>query len=285
VFFLGGQLGLSAGPILAGVMLDRAGVAGIYVLAIVFLPVPLAMAVAMRGAPAPERHHPRPRSGPSDRQPGIYRVLALLVVIFSARSWIFIGTVAFLPLLFFEKGWSATGQGLVAGVFWLGGALAGVAAGRCADRYGRRLVVSASALFGGLALLFLPAADGAAALLLALGCGALLGAPHSILIVVAQDLLPVGRALASGLSLGFLFAMGAVSSWAIGTLADRFGLETVLRAGLVPALVVAGLALALPPSARIRSVRAPGDAIASATASSATASSATASSATFHSGT
>jgi hypothetical protein len=77
--------------------------------------------------------------------------------------------------------------------------------------------------------------------------------------------------------------MGAVSSWAIGTLADRFGLETVLRAGLVPALVVAGLALALPPSARIRSVRAPGDAIASAT--SATATSATASSATLHSGT
>lgn len=254
VFFLGGQLGLATGPVLAGVVLDRMGLPGVWLLGLLFLPVPLYMATQM----LPRVHNPLPIVVRGDRaaahgawSPG---ALALLAAIFSGRAWIFIGTVAFLPLLFSDKGWSSSGQGLVAGAFWLGGALTGVLVGAFADRVGRRFAVSASTGAGAALLLLLPLADGPTAVALAFLCGGALGAPHSVLMVIAQDLLPVRRALASGLSLGFLFAMGAVASWGIGTLADRFALQPVLQGGALIGLAVALLALLLPRTARREAV-------------------------------
>jgi len=250
VFFLSGQLGLSTGPVIAGVMLDRAGPNGVVAVGALFLVVPVYMATVMgrRSLNPPPAIleqtgavQPPPAWGPRS-----LRALALLAAIFSLRAWIFIGTVAFLPLLFQVAGWSASGQGLAAGTFWVGGAIGGVLAGLLADRHGRRLVVSVATFAGALMLPLLPLAEGAVALVVCLLCGAFLGAPHSVLMVVAQDLLPVRRALASGLALGFLFAMGAVGSWGIGALADSYGLVRVIQAGAVPALLVAALALLLP---------------------------------------
>jgi FSR family fosmidomycin resistance protein-like MFS transporter len=171
------------------------------------------------------------------------------MAIFSGRAWTFIGTVAFLPLLFQGKGWSASAQGAAAGAFWLGGALTGVLVGAFADRVDRRWAVGASTGVGAVLLLLLPVSDGPSAVALAFLCGGALGAPHSVLMVIAQDLLPVRRALASGLALGFLFAMGAVASWGIGALADRFSLPSVLQVGALVGLAVALLALLLPRAA------------------------------------
>ncbi|HVS62822.1 MAG TPA: MFS transporter [Thermoanaerobaculia bacterium] len=253
VFFLSGQLGLSTGPVVAGVMLDRAGPSGIVVVGALFLTVPLYMTTVMGRRSLNPPPAVLEQTGsiqlPPAWGPRSLRALTLLAAIFSLRAWIFIGTVAFLPLLFQVAGWSASGQGLAAGIFWVGGAIGGVLAGVFADRYGRRFVVSASTFGGALMLPVLPIADGALALLVCLLCGAFLGAPHSVLMVVAQDLLPVRRALASGLSLGFLFAMGAVGSWGIGALADRHGLVPMIQAGAIPALAVSALALLLPRSA------------------------------------
>jgi MFS transporter, FSR family, fosmidomycin resistance protein len=250
VFFLGGQLGLATGPVLAGLVLDRMGLSGVWVLGLLFLPVPIYMASQM----TPRIRNPPPRAerdgvGATPKAAWSAGALALLVAIFTGRAWIFIGTVAFLPLLFQGKGWSASAQGAAAGAFWLGGALTGVLVGAFADRVGRRWAVSASTGVGALLLLVMPIADGPAAVALAFLCGGALGAPHSVLMVVAQDLLPVRRALSSGLSLGFLFAMGAVASWGIGALADRFSLQPVLQGGALVGLAVALLALLLPRTA------------------------------------
>lgn len=253
IFFLCGQVGLATGPPVAGFLLDRFGLPGIYMLAVTLSMIPLYMWLRM-GA---RKVNPRPTRAEAvravDRAPraahGWKRAVALLVWIFSMRAWIFIGTAAFLPLLFQQKGWSSTRQGLIAGSFWIGGAFGGVLLGHLADRWGRRRSVALASLGGALLLPILPVSIGAAAFLVAFACGALLGAPHSVLMVVAQDLLPVRRGLASGLSLGFLFAMGAVASWSIGLLADRYPLASVLQAGAVFAFAVAALSMLLPSSA------------------------------------
>ena len=258
VFFLFGQVGLATGPFLAGVALDWAGLEGIYWLLLVVAPVPLFMAFAM----GPRRVHSTPSAelstGPSERgadavadagagprQPARAGVIALLALVFASRSWAVFGTVAFLPLLLSQQGWSFKAQGLAAGLFLVGGAATSVLAGAWADRWGRRPVVFLTTLLGSLLLAVLPGSENWT-FVVGFFCGALLGAPHSVLIVMAQSVLPWRRGLASGTALGFLFTMGGIASWAIGELADRFELAAVLQAGAMVGLVSACASLLLP---------------------------------------
>ncbi len=250
VFFFCGQLGLAIGPYLAGVALDRAGLDGIYWLLLIVAPVPLFMAFAMGPRrlhaphPAPEQERVAdPAAG--RRRPLRAGVVAVLALVFASRSWAVFGTIAFLPLLLAQQGYSSSAQGLASGLFMVGGAVAAVAAGAWADRWGRRPVVFLTTFLGSLLLALLPG-SGSWAFAVVLPCGALLGAAHSVLIVMAQTVLPWRRGLASGTALGFLFAAGAVATWAIGQLADRYELELVLQAGALVGLVSAVSSLLLP---------------------------------------
>lgn len=252
IFFFCGQLGLATGPAAAGLLLDRVGPLGVGVFGAAFLVVPLFMVTQM-GSVAVNPPPSTVETGPADEADGRSLwsgTVLLLASIFAARAWLFIGTAAFLPILFQDKGWSSTGQGVVTGAFWLGGGAAGVIAGVLADRLGRRALICVTTLLGSIPLFYLPITSGNWAFAMALLAGALLGAPHSTLMVVAQDLLPLRAGLASGLALGFLFACGALSSWAIGGLADVFSLVPVLQAGALAGVVAALLSLLLPSSGR-----------------------------------
>lgn len=266
VFFLFGQVGLAGGPILSGFLLERAGPPGIYALAAMALPVALLMAAGLRGtagtpavaAPVTGRDRaagaadrfaaPRASHQAGAASRGTAVVVALLAVIFTCRGWVTIGTAAFLPSLFQAAGWSPSEYGMVTGLYWLGAGVSGVVAGRAADRWGRRPVVAATTLAGAALLVALPVSRGVWALVVALAAGALMGAAHSILIVMAQALLPVRQGLASGLALGYLFGAGAVSSLAIGVLADVWGLARVIQGGAAVGLLAAVLTAFLPPS-------------------------------------
>jgi len=246
LFFFFGQAGLASGPVLAGVLLDRLGPAGIPALGLLLAAVPAYMAFAMSGLS--ERRPVQRASGEPVLLGPLRPAVGLFALIFGLRAWIFIGTAAFLPLLFQGLGWSSSAQGVAAGLFWLGGGIGGVVAGHLADRLGRRRVVSATTLAGAALLLLVPRSDGVTALVLVAACGLLLGAPHSILMVMAQALLPVRRGLASGLALGYLFAMGAVGAWGIGALADSLPLGLVLQGGALLGATAAVLSLFLPPT-------------------------------------
>jgi FSR family fosmidomycin resistance protein-like MFS transporter len=102
------------------------------------------------------------------------------------------------------------------------------------------MVASAPAFF------FLPAVDGPLAFALAIAAGALSGASHSIIVVLAQGLMPGSKALASGLILGLIFGMGALGSFIIGGLAERLGLSAVFQIVAGAIIGASLLALALP---------------------------------------
>jgi FSR family fosmidomycin resistance protein-like MFS transporter len=101
-------------------------------------------------------------------------------------------------------------------------------------------------LLGSIPLYFLPLSDGWLAFLLAIISGGLLGASHSIIVVIAQALLPGRKAFASGVTLGYMFGVGAVAVWGIGALADIWGLTPVIQMGAVIGIMAALLALLLP---------------------------------------
>jgi FSR family fosmidomycin resistance protein-like MFS transporter len=248
VFFGFGQTGLALGPVLAGLILEFIGVKGIYGLALLTLPVLIFMFYSMRqvhGEPHALSQPAKPAltAPPEAIRWGAIGVLALLV---GLRSWAFLGTVAFLPKIFQDMNWSATGYGLITGTFWFASALTGAVAGGLADRWGRRPMVFMTLFLGAIPLYFLPLNSGWQAFPLAVVAGGLLGASHSILVVIAQDLLPLRKAFASGITLGFLFGVGAVATWSIGQLADVWGLTLLIQLGAGIGILSALLALVLP---------------------------------------
>jgi FSR family fosmidomycin resistance protein-like MFS transporter len=283
IFFLCGQVGLAGGPVLSGYLLENAGPPGIFALALMAVPVALLMSLGLRGTtgtPAAEPVAVRAgtastravnpaatardgavvqgtASAPEAAKRGAAArgtsratmlVVGLLAVIFTCRGWVTIGTAAFLPSLFQAAGWSPSEYGVVTGIYWLGAGVSGVVAGRAADRWGRRPVVASTTMIGAALLVALPVARGGTAFVVALLAGALMGAAHSILIVMAQAFLPVRQGLASGLALGYLFGAGALSSLAIGMLADVWGLARVIQGGSLVGALAAVLTLFLPAS-------------------------------------
>jgi FSR family fosmidomycin resistance protein-like MFS transporter len=271
-FFLMGQLGLALGPALAGRLLDNAAtfnhvftdmfgpafsgllvergtVAPVLWVGFLALPAVLMMALFIPGQRA---HRVSRASAQASTIPARARLpllaFILLVAMVTLRSLAQPGIVAFIPVLFQEKGWSPADYGLITSSFWVGSGLAGVLFGNLADRFDRRKVIAFSMIASAPAFFFLPVTDGALAFGLAIAAGALSGASHSIIVVLAQGLMPGSKALASGLILGLIFGMGALGSFIIGGLAEAIGLNAVFQIVAGAIIGASLLALTLPRS-------------------------------------
>ncbi len=255
VFFLFGQIGLAGGPVVGGGLLDVAGLFGIYGMALAALPLILFIGYGTYrnvGGTLPEREiaaapASTAASPPLPPLPAIrWGAIGLLALLIGLRSWVFLGTVAFLPKLFQDMGWQPGAYGSITGLYWMASAIMGVVAGQWADRWGRRQVVSVTLLLGAIPLYFLPFTSSGLAFVLAVLVGGLMGSSHSILVVIAQSLLPSSKSLASGITLGYLFGIGAAAAWAIGEMATIWTLPAVIQSGAWLGGGAALLALVLP---------------------------------------
>jgi FSR family fosmidomycin resistance protein-like MFS transporter len=170
-------------------------------------------------------------------------ILGVMVII---RGLAQPGSVNFIPALFQAKGWSPSEYGIITSLFWLASGIAGVIFGTLADKYDRRTITMVSMVLSAPAFFLLPATDGVIALLLAVAAGGLSGGSHSLLIVLAQEMLPAGKGFASGSMLGFIFASGAIGSLIIGKVADSIGLTTTFQLVAIAAAVSGVFSLLLP---------------------------------------
>jgi FSR family fosmidomycin resistance protein-like MFS transporter len=265
-FFLLGQFGLALGPALAGFLLDFANPAGslsvtvtpIFVLALAALPLTGFMTVSMTGVQAKRRAVSSSDANSPVRQSINMPVkpLVILAAMVTLRSLAQPGTVAFIPRLFQQKGWDPTEYGLITSSFWFASGIMGVLFGQLADRYQRRYVIAISLLLSVPSLFFLPVADSRPlAFALAIAAGGLTGGSHSVIVALAQSLLPSSKGFASGLTLGFLFGTGAIGSFLIGGVADHIGINGAFQL-VAGGTVLAGLLAALLPAGTARSASA-----------------------------
>ena len=95
-------------------------------------------------------------------------------------------------------------------------------------------------------LIFLPYARGATPFVVAALGGVLCGLSFSVVVVLAQALLPGGKGFASGLTMGAMFASGAAGNIVSGWIADNLGLTRSLQSLAFVALGAALCAQALP---------------------------------------
>jgi FSR family fosmidomycin resistance protein-like MFS transporter len=268
-FFLAGYLGAAVGPILTGFLLDsslshndrwaaalgpafdlpwieQASVLPLALVLLLLIPAFIGMIALLPGKAQHRELVASTRREGAASGPIYWRPLLLLAVIILLRSLTHPGAVPFLPLLFQEKGWSATEFGAITSLFWIAGALLGISAGRMAERYDRRVIISVLIVLGSPMFWLLPRVDGAAALLVALLAGGLTGAPHSLLVAEIQRLLPGRRGLASGAALGFIFAAGSLGNLIMGALSDAWSISAAFETVAILGLVSGVLAWVLP---------------------------------------
>ena len=204
--------------------------------------------------PRHHEHHAEQNKRKSERENGeaafaVFRLLDPRRHRFAARLGA-AGLGRFCAGLFEQKGWDPAAYGTITSSYWIASAVSGLVFGRLADRFDRRMVMMLSMLFSAPAFFLLPAYEGAFAFFLAIAAGGLSGGAHSLIVVMAQDLIPMRKGFASGAILGFIFATGAIGSLAIGFISDQIGLALTFQIVAVMIAVAGGLSLLLPRQAK-----------------------------------
>ncbi len=243
LFFMAGQSGWSLGPIITGLILVRLGLHGLIILPIISLPICASLAWQLRSNTA----HPK-----SERASGSFKLktgigfVFILAVVATMQSWAQTNLVNLMPKYLADLGQSPAIYGSIAGLFMGGSALGNVVGGHLGDRFPKRQVAAGALFLAAFPIYIISRLGWSNWLYLLIPlAGAMTGSVHSIMVVLAQRLIPGSMALASGLILGFIFSAGALGLLYTGVVAETQGFPLVLLMTTGMVLIAAPLALLL----------------------------------------
>ena len=257
MFFLGGQTGLAIGPILAGVVIGRMGLAGMPLMAATTLPGIALMFLYMNDKLPALHRTPKvaAEQGRASRRHGAAAIVVTAFVLFILfRSGTAQGYATLLPSYFESLGYTPAEFGVMLGIFSFAGALGTLLGGYLGDRYNRRTIMIAASIASVPFAFLMLYTSGPAYIVVAVLAGILLSMPHSILMVLVQELAPNNRGLVGGLVLGFIFASGSAMAWLEALVATNRGLLPVLSVVAFFPLVAGLVGFLLPGGRRLESV-------------------------------
>ena len=249
LFFLFGLAGHSLGPAIGGALLEKTGKHGLLIMAAVTVPVALNSFYRLYfldrfSVPETREQLTRKSKAESGFRRGKWVLVAFAILVL-LRGVPQMTSMTFLPKLFQDRGYTPGSYGLMASVHMAGVALGGVAGGFLADRWGRRKTILWTLLASTVPMYYYPVMTGNGLEAMVFLAGALIGASFSVLVVLSQELLPSRRALASGLTLGFMFASGSIGSYLFGLAADIYPLASVMQINSVLCVMAALLTFTL----------------------------------------
>ena len=246
IFSFGGAVGYAVGPLLAVALVAWAGLEGMWVAMVPGVLIGLALLLLLPREP-PRRDRQSPPSpakvlsllrGPLGIAFGISAVGTLL-----QRTYL-----TFEPIIVAEAGGSeATGAAMLS--IYLGAqALGTLASGALTDRVDRRHILVGATILGVPAhiLAVLAAPAGPVAISAAVAAGFLNMALLPPLVVMAQEMMPEGTAIGSGIVMGLAWATGSAAVLAAGVLGDQIG-PVAAAAWTMPMLLI-GTLLAFHPA-------------------------------------
>ena len=243
IFSIGGNTGFILGPLLVAAFVGGFGMKGMSVFAVLSLVMAALLLTAImrlgRGTPAP-RQESAASAAPADgpRPVNNWHEFSRLTVVIVARSTVFVGCNAFIPLYWVNVFGQSKAAGAVALVIFCAcGVACNILGGMLSDRIGCVPVIRLAFSIMPLAVLALSLAPSVA---WAYACLPLLGfvlyAPFSSQVVLGQRLLARNIGFASGVTLGLATSLGGVAQPFLGSVADMAGLAAAIR-------VLAGVAL------------------------------------------
>jgi FSR family fosmidomycin resistance protein-like MFS transporter len=235
IFQIGGQVGYSLGPAVAGLLLGRFGGAGLLPLALVGL---LGAALLFERMPHVDRiaqrshaAHPRSQSGPANvDRTGV----GLIAASTALRYFVTAAIATFLPNVLVGAGLPLSTAGVVVSGFLLVSALGLFAGGSLADRFGA-VTISVVTLAAAVPLLlgfFALAAGGPshvlAAVPLLMAASVLLAAQNAPGVALVQAMMPKNLGMALGLMNGVAFGAGSAGVALAGLFVARYGAASTL---------------------------------------------------------
>ncbi len=252
-FFFLGQIGLSTGPVLAGLLIGMIGPVGITYMALAALPMVVIMQLLLH---KPMARIPPPKggkTGPSKIGVAMTVGPVLLGIYIIMRSATMQNYMSLLPKFFADQGLDSAVYGARVGMLVLGGSVGTLIGGILGDYISRKKIMIWSLWLSIPFLFLLLNQDGLIFYIAAFMAGMITNTSHSIIIVQAQSMLPRREGLASGLALGVMFASGAFTTGLAGTAADIWDLPNVMYfLAFLPLL--SGALLLWPPQLSLRLV-------------------------------
>lgn len=267
-FFVLGQLGLAVGPFFAGQVYERFGVYGLLIPALTNLPIGLIMFFSLRDPVDETRVEPvKLKADFEEEKPVIssqpiisnqvaWGALGALLLLILLRSTTLHSYTVLLPRYYEGLGDSPAEYGYRVMIFMFGFATGTFVGGYLGDLFSRRVVIFVSTLLSIPFCYMLLGSRGWLFIVSAFLAAFFLNMAHSILIIMAQALLPNSKGLMGGVVLGFMFASGAFMAWMAGLAADVWGLSNVMYfLAFVP--IAAALSVLLLPRTRQEAVVVP----------------------------
>lgn len=246
IFSFGGSVGFALGPVIAVWLVQARGMQGLWVAMIpVLLVAPLVyLALPSGRREVSERDRPPP-AAPREVLRQLRGPLGLIFGVSAIMAFIQRAFLTMEPIIVAEAGGPETLGALALTVYLSAQAVGTVTGGVLADRVDRRRLLVALCFWTLPAhLLALWVGPEGVWGLAAAGLAGFLGmATLPPIVVMAQEMIPTGTAVSSGIVMGLAWATGSVLVLGTGALADVVGARAATLASMPVALVAVGLSL------------------------------------------
>lgn len=247
-FSFGGSFGYAMGPMIAVGLVAWRGLDGLWIAMLPAIALALTMAALLPAERAQGPRTPPPR--PIEVLRLLRGPLGLVFGISAAGAFMQRVFLTLEPIIVAERGGSEALGALALTAYLAGQALGSLTGGTLADRVDRRRLLTTLAMlaFPAHALALGLAPGSAPALAFAFLSGLFQMALLPPIVVIAQEILPAGAALGSGIVMGLAWATGSIGVLGAGALGDAIGPRAAALVA-TPAILLAAV-LALQPGLR-----------------------------------
>jgi FSR family fosmidomycin resistance protein-like MFS transporter len=235
VFTTSGEMARTIGPLLIAGAVSWWTMEGTYRLMILGFIIPAILYWRLRGVDL----HPRDAARASLKS--VFRAMSYmlpgLILVLACRAFLISALVTFLPTFLTSRG---VAYGLAAGsvsLVELAGVLGALSGGPASDRWGRRAYLVAAFVATPLALLGFIALHNWVAVVLLVVAGFFGISTQPVIMALIQERHAAQRATTNGIFMAVTFAASSLSSVAIGSMGDAWGLEVAFMISAVIGLI------------------------------------------------
>ncbi len=244
IFSVGGNLGISVGPILALTLVTSFGIKGTLGIIVpgILIAIVLLFNLPMLTTPVAFAHKEAKKEVKTPLSKDQKISFSLLVIVATLRSWTQLGLLTYIPFYYINylKG-NPLYAGKLVSTFLFAGTFGTLIGAPLADRWGHKKYLLTTLILSFPLLLLFYRSSGIMAFILLGIAGMVLISSFALTTVMGQTLLPQHLGMASGIMVGFTISAGGIGVTLLGAIADHWGVPIAIKAIFLLPLIAFGL--------------------------------------------